>query len=147
MAATLVTLTDSDVFHSGGSSSGLVSIPEVDNIVGKEGLAIYNTVAMRLPETLQYFLTFDDVIKFIHFGKGLGEIQVEGTMFCDGAGDLPGINKYSAAIKGLRGKEQKISIGDIVVTAILTQSNVTVVGDPDTRADFSFSFAIVNHEL
>jgi len=147
MAATFIALSKDDVFKSGGTADHLVKIPEVDNIVGTSGLALYTEVSMQISETIQYFLTFDDVIKFIHFGKGLGTIAVQGIMFSDCSGDLPGLPKFSAAISALRGKEQDITIGDIGLTAIMTSAQVNLTGEPDTMGQFVFNFSIVNHQL
>lgn len=148
MPATFFNLSKDDIFKSGGGGAQhLVSIPQVDNIVGNEGLAVYNTVSVTLNETIQYFLTFDDVIKFIHFGKGVGSVNVEGTMYCTCDGSLPGLTKFSIAASKLRGKQQSIAIGSTIVSAVLTQCTVAVVSEPDTMANFSFLFSIVNHNL
>lgn len=148
MPATFFNLSKDDVFKSGGGGAQhLVKIPMVDDIVSNEGLAIYNSVSLMLNETIQYFLTFDDVIKFIHFGKGVGTVNVEGTMYCTCEGALPGLSKFSIAVSKLRGKQQSIAVGSTIVSAILTQANVTVVNEPDTMANFAFAFSIVNHNL
>jgi hypothetical protein len=147
MSATFFTLSKSDLFKSGGSASSLVSIPSVDSIVSKSGIAVYNSVSVQVGETIQYFLTFDDVIKFIHFGKGVGAVNVDGTIYSTCDGDLPGLSKVGSAISALRGSPVKVSVGPIVVTAVLTSAQVTVVGDPDTMANFLFNFAVVDHQL
>lgn len=147
MPATFFTLDQDDVFQSTGSADAMIKIPKVDDIVGEEGLALYSSVGLQIGETIQYFLTFDDVIKFIHFGKGLGNITVEGIMYCSCDGDIPGISNFSTAISALRGKEQDISIGSIAVTAIMTSAQINIMSDPDTMAQFIFNFSIVNHTL
>ena len=147
MPAVLVTTNPNDIFFSGGTVDHLVSIPAVDNLVGKTYLAMYNSVGLRLSETIQYFLTFDDVIKTIHFGKGLGSISVEGTMFCDHSGNVPGLAKFSEAFRALRGKIKTLTIGPTVFTVIVTDAQLQLIGDPDTQANFTFNFAIVDHDL
>ena len=147
MAAAFVNLEKDDVFKSGGSADHLVKIPQVDNIVGQSGLAIYTEVSVQIGETIQYFLTFDDVIKFIHFGKGLGTVNVAGIMFSKCDGDIPGLNKFSGAVSGLRGKEQTISIGSMTLTVILNSAQISVISEPDTMAQFVFNFSIVNHTM
>ena len=148
MPATFFVLGKNDIFKQGsGAGQALITIPEVDRIIQQSGLAIYNNVSLQLGETIQYFLTFDDVIKFIHFGKGLGTLAVDGLMFVDCSGNLPGLGKYKAAISALRGKEQKINIGGIVVTAVMTSTQITIMSEPDTMAQFAFTFSVVNHNL
>ena len=81
MAAIFMNLSKSDFFHSGGSANPIF-IPRVEDLVSDHGfLALYTQVSVQLPETIQYFLTFDDVIKVIHFGKGVGSIVAEGIMY------------------------------------------------------------------
>ena len=147
MAASFVTLSQQDLFASGGNATSLIKIPKVDDVVGKKGLAIYNTVTVQLNETIQYFLTFDDVIKFIHFGKGLGSIAVEGVLYSDCDGNLPGMTKLKGAISALRGKEQEITVGPLTVTAVMTSVQLSITSEPDTMAPFVFNFSVVNHHL
>jgi hypothetical protein len=147
MPAAYLTLEKNDLFKSGGSAQHLVRIPAVDDIVGKRGLALYNSVGVVLNETLQYFLTFDDVIKFTHFGKGLGQISVEGTLYSDCDGDIPGLKRFTKAFSQLRGKEKEIEIGGTAFTVVVSNAQTTIVNEPDTMAHFLFNFSIVNHQL
>jgi hypothetical protein len=147
MSATFLTLSQGDIFESGGTADHLIKIPKVDDILGESGLAIYNQVSAQINETIQYFLTFDDIIKYIHFGKGLGSVTAEGTMYSDCDGDVPGLSKFASAISGLRGKEQEVVIGGMTLTVVMTSAQVNVVSDPDTMAHFIFNFAVVNHHL
>lgn len=152
MPGVFINLSDKDVFKNGGKAQHLVKIPEVDKIVeaGSGGAALYNNVSMQLGETMQFFLTFDDVIKFIHFGKALGSVTVEGTIFCDCKNDLPRLKKLAKAITALRGKEKKILLGEggvITMTAVMTSVQLNIVGDPSTMANFVFNFAVVDHLL
>ena len=147
MAATFITLERGDIFKSGGGAQSMIRIPSVDGIIGKSGLAIYNTVSFRLGETIQYFLTFDDIIKYIHFGKGLGSLTVEGTMFSDCDGNIPGMSKFQQAIRSLRGKGQILVVGNVAMAGIMTDVQLSVTSDPDTMANFVFNYSIVNHLL
>jgi hypothetical protein len=148
MGASMYTTVRSDLFRSGGAGAqGLVNIPAVDALVGKSGLAVYDSVGLQLPETVQYFLTFDDVTKFIHFGKGVGTVQVEGTMYSDCDAKIPGTAIFRAVVSALRGRERVMIIGGVPVEAILTNSAITVLSEPDTMAHFSFTFSVVNHLL
>jgi hypothetical protein len=145
MPAAFITLTDKDVFKNGGAASHLLQIPKLDSIIGKEGLGIYNSASVQLAETIQYFLTFDDVIKFIHFGRGLGSINIDGTLFCNDSGSLPGAAKFIEAVTALRGQPQDFTFGPLTLTGILTGMQYTVVGEPDTMVHFVVNFAVVNH--
>ena len=148
MAATFITLQGNDVFKATGSASHLINIPSLDDIVGKSGLAIYTDVSVQIGETIQYFMTFDDVIKFIHFGKGIGQIGVSGILFSDCQGQMPGLQQFfSTAISQLRGKPTDITVGGTTFTTTMTTAQVNIVAEPDTMAQFQVSFSIVNHTL
>ena len=149
MPASFYTYYSGDIFKQvSGGAQDLIAIPMVDDIVrDKSGLAIYDSITLQIGETIQYFLTFDDVIKFIHFGKGVGSLVVEGTLFGDCDGNIPGLAKFKTALSALRGVEQSALIGNIAVTVIMTNAQVTVVGDPDTMAKFNYTFSVVNHSL
>jgi hypothetical protein len=146
MPATFFKLSKTDLYKTGGNGSE-ITIPSVDDIIKPDAIAMYDSVGSNLGETCQFFLAFDDVIKFIHFGKSLGNIQVEGTMYCDCDYTLPAFRKYKEAFSQLRGIPIDISIYGIVMKAVMVNSSVTVIGDPDTLAKFSFQFAVVDHQL
>lgn len=133
-----------EIFGQGGGAQ-IVKIPVIDGIVGEEGLAVYSNVSFQINETLQYFLAFDDVIKFIHFGKGVGNVTAEGIMYCDCSGDLPGLSKATSAIGALRGEAVELTLGGYTVTGVLTTATIAAMADQDTFGQFSFSFAIVDH--
>ena len=148
MAATYYTAQGGDLFkrETGGASS-LVSVPALDGLIGESGLAIYSDVTVQLGETLQYFLTFDDVIKFIWFGKGLGNITVNGVLFSDCSGALPGMSQYFSAFSSLRGQSTEITVGEQTFTAVVSNANLSIMAEPDTMAQFQLVFSIVNHQL
>jgi phosphotransferase system IIA component len=147
MPATFITLSKQDIFQSGGAADAFIDIPGVRNIISKDSLAVYNTISVQLGETIQYFLTFDDVIKYIHFGKGLGTLTVEGMLFSDCDANIPGLKKYKQAFSLLRGEQIDITILPMVLTCVMTGSQFTILSEPDTMAQFAFSFSIVNHTL
>jgi hypothetical protein len=134
----------SELFQQGGGAQ-IVRIPAVDKIVGPLGLAVYSQVSFQVNETLQYFLAFDDVIKFIHFGKAVGNVTAEGIMYCDCYGRLPGLSRATSAIGALRGEAVKLTLGAYTVQGILTSATITALADQDTFGQFTFNFAIVNH--
>jgi hypothetical protein len=157
MAGVYIKMQNDDMFKSGGNADHLVKIEKVDEIVksnrsqanadATQGAAVYNSVTMQLGETLQFFLTFDDVIKYIHFGKALGSVTVEGTIFPNCQLDLPRIDKLKTAFTELRGKQMKVNIGSIVLTCVMTTMQFTVVPEPNTMGDFTFNFAVIDHQL
>ena len=147
MAAIFMNTTKSDLFHSGGTANPIY-IPEIEQLVSDNSmLSLYTQVSTQLNETIQYFLTFDDVIKVIHFGKGLGTITAEGIMFSDCDGEIPGFDTFKKAISALRGEVVEATIGPMTLTVIMTSAQVTLIPDPTTMGHFTFSFSVVNHDL
>jgi hypothetical protein len=147
MPAKFLKLVTNDLFKSGGIAPPNMSIPEVDKVVKPEVIAMYDSVGVQFGETCQFFLAFDDVIKFIHFGKALGSIQVEGTMYADCDYALPAFSKYRDAFSALRGKPIAVQVYSVTMRAVMVASSVTVIGDPDTLAKFSFQFSVVDHQM
>jgi hypothetical protein len=147
MSSILVTSTKTDLYKSGGTADHLINISGINDIIGSAGLTIYNSISGKINETIQYFLTYDDVIKVVWFGKGVGSIVVDGTMFSDCDGDLPGISKFHKAISDLRGTVSSATIGSLQFDVMITDATVTVVGHPDTLADFQVTLAVLNHNM
>jgi hypothetical protein len=147
MPASYITGSE-DIFGNGkGSADALVLIPGVDECAGAAALAVYDSVSLQVNETVQYFLTFDDATKFIHYGKGVGTIQAQGTMYPDCTNHLPGAKQFKKAVSGLRGKAIQAMVGSVNVTAVLTNAQITILTEPTTMAQFVFTLAIVNHGL
>jgi hypothetical protein len=148
MAATYYSAGGGDLFkrQTGGASS-ILKIPLLDDIIGTSGLAIYSDVTMQLGETIQYFLTFDDVIKYVHFGKGVGNIAVSGVLFSDCSGQMPGAARFLQAFSSLRGKSQQITLGNQTFTVIVTNCNLSLLAEPDFMANFQMIFSVVDHQL
>ena len=148
MAATYYTAQGGDIFQrqTGGADS-LIYVPMLDSMIGESGLAVYTEVSVQLGETIQYFLTFDDVIKFIHFGKGLGSIIVNGTLFSDCSSNMPGLQMYFSGFSALRGQQTEITIGGRAFTVVVSNANLTIMGEPDTMAQFQMVFSVVNHNM
>lgn len=144
MPASMINASGGDLFKSGGGgASGLIRIPAVDSLVGAGTLAIYDSVSIQLNETTQFFLTCDDIVKFTHFGMGVGTVIAEGTMYCTCSGSIPSAAKFEGAVRSLRGKPITAMVGGTTVTAVLNSAQLTIVGDPDTMAHFVFNLAVI----
>jgi len=150
MSAAFVSLSDgADIFKSAtGAAQHLVSIPGLDNLVsGSSGVAVYNSVGVQLNEVIQFFGTFDDVVKVTHFGKGVGSYTVDGSIFVDCSGSIAGLDVLLGAIRGMRGKLQTLTLGSGVFTAILNSVQLNVVAEPETMVNFALNLSVVNHNL
>lgn len=135
------------MFGKGGGAQGMVSIPAVDNIVGGSNLAVYDSVSVQINDTIQFFLTFDDVVKYVFFGKGIGSVVAEGTMYSTCGGGIPALRSCAAAVGSLRGRKVSVSIGGFAVSAIFTSAQVSVISEPDVMGKFVFNLAAIDHHM
>jgi hypothetical protein len=149
MAAVFITYQANDIFqYIPGDSSSLVNIENLDDLVNNEGaLAIYTDIAISTSEITQFFPTFDDIIHFLHFGKGLGNITVNGILFSDCTHGIPGLTPFYQAFQSMRGKKVAVSMGGISFYANVTTSNCTISGEPDTMAQWQVSMQIVEDSM
>jgi len=140
----MINAVGGDVFKSGGGgAAGLIRIPGVDSLVGAGLLAVYDSVSVQLTETTQFFLTCDDIVKFTHFGMGVGTVIAEGTMYSTCNGNLPAASRFSRAVSSMRGKPMSAMVGGTTVTVVLNSAQLTIVGEPDTMGHFVFNLAVI----
>jgi len=144
MAAFFYTYNNNDVFKVAQSDGSIVAIDFLDQVVTPANFIMYNSVGVQTSEIIQYFLTFDDVIDYLHFGKGLGNVIVSGTIFSDCNEDLPGVDALYSAFGSVRGKTVKVSLGSYAANAVVVNSSVEVVPEPDTMANFSITLNIIS---
>lgn len=143
MPASMISSTGGDLFKSGGGgAAGLISIPGVDAL-GFGILSVYDSVSIQLNETTQFFLTCDDIIKFTHFGMGVGTVIAEGTMYSTCDGSIPAAALFSRAVSSMRGNPQAAMVGGTVVTVVLNSAQLTIVAEPDTMGHFVFNLAVI----
>ena len=128
----------------------LVSSVYVDflqNFIGSDSLAIVTQVGIQNSDTIQYIMTFDDVINFFYFGKGMGSITISGMLLSNGNGELPGAYRFHNDVIGsARGKRVKVSMGNTVFVGVISNFGINVIADPNV-AEFTISLSVVNHNI
>jgi hypothetical protein len=144
MAAYFYTFNGQDVFNTTRSDGSILQIDFLDNVVTDDNYIMYTSLAVQTSEIIQYFLTFDDIIDYFHFGKGLGNVVVNGMIFSDCNCNLPGVDALYSAFGSVRGQSVKVSFGSYAATAVVVNSSVEVVGEPDTMASFSITLNIIS---
>ena len=144
MAAFFYTYNNNDIFQTIASAGSIVSIDFLDNVVNADNYLIYSSVRVDTSEIIQYFLTFDDVIDYFHFGKGLGNVIVSGIIFADCEQNLPGVSALYDAFGGVRGKDVKVSFGAYSCSAVVVNSSIEIVGDPTTMGNFTITLNIIS---
>ncbi len=124
-----------------------VKVDVIDSLVGKANMAIYTDITAQINETIQFFLTFDDLVKYFHFGKGLGSISISGMIFSNCEGSMPGLTKMYSILGQNRGKLITVSFGSMWFQGVMTSVSTSIVGEPDTIASFNIQLAVTNHGL
>jgi len=148
MAAIFYTSSDNDIFRGNIPFKSPINISIMSNFLGNsENVSIITELSIQTSETLQYFLTFDDVIHYLFFGKGVGNINIAGILFSDCSGSLPGLGGFYNSIGSMRGNPTTVSIGNVVFKGIISSANVTVLSEPDTMAQFQIQLAMIDHSL
>lgn len=139
-------ITDNTLFKSGMQVNLAVRIPFLDGVVGGRGFSVVNEVTIQNRDTIQYFLTFDDLISYFYFGKGLGSISISGTMFSDCSGDFPGIGLFNNKIASVRGTTQNVSFGNAVFAGVVSSFTVRASGE-ENLVDFNIQMDVIDHSL
>lgn len=130
-----------------GSAAAPANISVFDKLVGKDNLCIITQIGITMTETTQFFQTFDDLIHYFWFGKGLGNISIQGMLFMDCHGKMPGLDPLFKAIGQQRGKLITCTMGSILFKGVIQECNVTMVSEPETMVSFSISLAMTENSL
>lgn len=141
---------DTSVFKESFPVVTDVRIPFLDSVTGSsfpDLLTIVSKVGMQNSETIQYFLTFDDVISYFYFGKGMGSLEIAGMMFGNSNDMYPGLRTlFDKVIGKNRGKKLPVSFGSFVFYGVIDRHTLSV--DAETGiADFSLGLSIIDHTL
>ena len=97
-----------------------VNLQFLNNFSGGSGTLIVNEVFFQHKDTIQYFLTFDDLITYFYFGKGLGSMTIAGSIIADCNGNWNMLNNFMSYLGSLRGQQ----IGNIYNNTGSTLSNL-----------------------
>lgn len=135
-----------DVFRDGIQANTSVRVPFLNSLVGSSGFSIITDVSIQNSDTVQFFLTFDDLISYFYFGKGLGAITINGIMFTDCNGNVPGADVFYGQISRFRGVPVDISFGSAVFTGIISSFTTNSESEFQTTS-FSIALTIIDHSL
>ena len=136
-----------DIFLKNVSMSTPVSVSGFPD-PGPGMLILTTGVGIETSETIQYFLTFDDVIDFMWFGKGVGSLVVSGMAFLDCSGSFNSLAAFYGWVASNRGKVVNVSLaGNTWFSGPVAGTSVNIMSEPDTYAEFTVHIAMTNHSL
>ena len=126
-----------------------VYIGFLSNLVGPSGFLIVNEVTMQHNDTVQYFLTFDDVIDYFYFGKGLGAMNINGMVFANCYGEWTSINLLLQQLGSIRGTTQTVQFGNVSFSGVLSSFNLRASADAQSThvAEFALHLDIISNSL
>jgi hypothetical protein len=139
---------DNTIFKGSININENVHVGFLYDLVGPAGVLI-NEVTVQHRDTIQYFLTFDDVINYFYFGKGLGSLNISGCILSDCNGNWPALHKLMNRIGSIRGKTVNVFIGGISFTAVLSSFTLRASADITSLhiVDFNFQLDIIDSSL
>ena len=141
--------TDSphEIFKDGIQVLTAVDIPFLKVLLAPKNLAIVTELSMQNSETIQFFMTFDDVISWFYFGKGMGQMSIRGLLLTSNAG-TPGLSVLlNDVMQATRGVMVPVSIGNMVFNCMMTSFNLSMTQDPSPVVEFTLALNIVYHYL
>lgn len=153
MSALFYKFSGDSVLKSSVGSGTLTICDAFDEFNNDESnFSIITDVCVRATETVQLFQSFDDIIHFYWFGKGVGNMTFNILLFTspegDSAGDTaPGLTKLLTTLGEKRGKPVEVLMGDITFTGVLLDFAITIVGEPETHYQASINLAMTDHNM
>ena len=137
-----------NLFGNGFPVNTSTRVPFLRNITSNKGFCIITEVGMQNKETIQYFMTFDDVISYFHFGKGLGTLTISGLMFSDVTNTFTGIDIFNQTVANLRGTTQSVTFGSRHFWCVLSNFTVRASAEEGMQncIEFNLQFEIINHD-
>jgi hypothetical protein len=108
-----------------------------------------NEVNLHHNDTIQYFLTFDDLIDYFYFGKGLGVMTINGMVFSNCYGEWTSINLLLQRLGSIRGSTQALQFGGVSFSGVLSAFSLRASAESaNTHAvDFTLQMDLIANSL
>ena len=140
-------VSGSELFKAGINVINSVKVEFLEDLLAPGSLCVITDLGVQTSETVQFFMTFDDLISWFYFGKGLGALTVRGLLFTCTSG-TPGLPiLLNQVMRKARGKAVRVSVGSAVFSCVLTNMNLSLTQDPSPTVEFTLSLSIVEHNL
>lgn len=141
-------ISNNSLFKGDIAVVNAVQVDFLSNFVGPNTMAIINSVGVTNGDIFQYFITFDDVISYFYFGRGIGNINITGMIFSDCRGQMNGLNNlYIGAIGPARGRPVNVSVGRTIFRGVLSNFSTTTVAEPTYMTEFSLTMQVLTHNI
>ena len=143
---------EQNIFRSNVKAPQVVEIDFLNNLIEtdfKDAMLVLNSVEVSNNEVVQFFMTFDDVVDYFYFGKGVGQISISGSIFStldsSCAESMNGIRKFYEAVGAVRGTPVKVSfIQGPVFIGVITGFRTATSAEPMLVMEFNISISITD---
>lgn len=151
MAAIFYKYQQGDMFKLSTNATPEPILCDFFSVIQRSGSTlstIITQVGVQLNDTLQFFLTFDDFISYYYFGKGLGNLTVEGLILQNCDFELVGLDHILEQVQLHRGKKIKFAWGEkFSFWGVLTSISFNKVSEPETMISFQAQFALIDNTM
>lgn len=136
-----------ELFKGGVQVLTGVKVDFLGELLDPDNLSIVTEVSMQNSEVVQFFMSFDDVVSWFYFGKGIGNMTIKGMLLTSDKG-TPGLPiLLNDVMSKTRGQMVQVSIGNAVFSCVLTNFSVSLAQDPSPVVEYMLNLSIVNHFL
>ena len=138
-----------DIFKGGISVLSAVRIQFLQSLFeNPNNLCVVTDLGIQNSETIQFFLTFDDMINWFYFGKGMGSMTIRGLLLTSDGGTPPGLLLLlSEGMSQLRGQQVSVSVGNATFVGVMSNFSLNLTQDPAPMVEFQINLNIVHHTL
>lgn len=149
MAAVFLTLGDDIFMTTAGTPTSFVScdLLDADSLFAPGQCMLLSNFSTTFNEVVQFFQSFDDLIHYYYFGKGLGQIRFDMMAFFNCSGDAPGLRNLYESIGSKRGKKVTLDFMNVHVEGILMEFNITALAEPLPHFQISIALGMINSNL
>ena len=147
MAVIFIKPNAAALFAQGVSSTPFVEISGDTlntELFSEQNNVIFTSVGLGVTHTHQFFTTLDSLNKYINFGPGIHTIRITALVFSDCSSDLVSLKQILPALLAREQDVVKVSFGGVGFSCVLTGASLNVVAEPDTQAELSLDFAVID---
>lgn len=140
-------ISGKEFFKAGIQVINSVNVEFLGKLLDDKSLTVITELSAQTSEVVQFFTSFDDIINWFYFGKGVGTLTISGMLLTNDKG-TPGLPiLLDEVMRNTRGKMVGVSIGNAAFNCVLTGLSFQMTQDPSPVVSFHLNLGIVGHSL
>lgn len=139
------------MFRPGVAVQSFIKVQFLDKLLGddrKKAMLVLSSVEIQSNEVVQVFMTFDDVVKYFYFGKGVGQLNITGTIYStfdkDCKEEMSGTDMLYEAVDAVRGTLVKVSLGKVTFSGVISNFRTSTSAEPTLATEFSITILVTD---